>query len=48
MTSKPYLFLSKKRIVPVCRRIVLKPEWDQVQLPPSPVELLRAVVMDAS
>jgi hypothetical protein len=38
----------KKRIKLVCRRIVLKPEWDQVQLTPSPEELLRAVVMNAS
>lgn len=38
----------KKRIVPVCRRIVLKPEWEQVQLTPSPEDILRAVVQNAS
>jgi len=38
----------KKRIVPVQKRIALQPEWDQVQLTPSPEDILRAVVQNAS
>ncbi|GIP08178.1 hypothetical protein J1TS5_03480 [Paenibacillus macerans] len=34
----------KKRVHTVTRKIVLSPDWEQVQLPPSPEEQIQAVV----
>lgn len=38
----------KKEVVLDLRRIVLRPEWKQVNIPASPEEVIRAVICDAS
>ncbi|MDY7989846.1 hypothetical protein UY286_05010 [Paenibacillus polymyxa] len=38
----------KKRVHTVTRKIVLSPNWEQIQLPPSPEEMIRAIVDHAS
>ncbi|MDM5277146.1 hypothetical protein QUF95_07115 [Paenibacillus silvae] len=38
----------EKTIHTVTRKIVLAPDWEQIQLPPSPEEMIRAVIDHAS
>lgn len=38
----------KKRIRTEVRRIVLQPHWQQIQLPSSPIDIIRLVIRDAS
>lgn len=38
----------KKTIHTVTRKIVLSPDWEQIQLPPTPEEMIRAVIDNAS
>ncbi|ALP39099.1 hypothetical protein ASL14_19170 [Paenibacillus sp. IHB B 3084] len=38
----------KKQVHTVTQKIILSPDWEQIQLPPSPGEMIRAIVDHAS